>query len=207
MFKVNLAPEIQQERIRVKRINFLATIISVVIGGLLFLVLFVLLGADALWTGQRNKVQHDIDSVNAELNSDEFKQLADTVISLQNSLSSIDQLIKNRPSWRRFFEYLESATPQDIQINSITISDNGQLNMQLTGYSPDSVGRFIKAFQDFQVPLLDNNGNTKKDDKGNDITTKVFKDVDVPGYSKGSGVSFTAKMTFDKEILNEPQKQ
>lgn len=178
MFKINLVPEVKQEQLKINKINTILT--STAIGaGVSILVIIVLF---SIYIGARAAQISGIDKETTKVNEElvAYKDLENTVISLETGLAEIKQVLNGGHKWSKFFVELEKVTPVDIQINNFSI-ENNNISMDLTGRNVKSIDRFIKSFSTYK------NGDQL-----------LFKDVVVSGFSKKDGgqVSFQSKMTF-----------
>lgn len=183
MSKINLIPEIKQEQIKIRKLNILSTSIAVVAGSIVFVVIIILLSFIAVQKAQINGVEKETNKVNDQLKA--YKNLEETVITLERGLNEAKSVLNGGPRWTIFFAELEKATPGDIQINNFSIQDNA-ISLSLTGKNVESIDRFIKSFS-----------NYKLEEKN------LFSNIVVNGFTKpdANKVNFQATLNLEKGIL------
>jgi Tfp pilus assembly protein PilN len=181
--KINLVPEVKQEQIKIAKINMIVTSIATIVGILLAAVVLILITYNLGIKAQISRIDSDTRKINQELEA--YKDLEQTVISLETGLREIKSVLSGGAKWTNLMGELEKATPADIVVNSFAISGQ-DINMELTGREVKSIDRFLKSFSSYSV----------KDQK-------VFTDVAVNGYNKKDDgtVSFSSKMKLTGGLL------
>ncbi|MCL4386926.1 MAG: PilN domain-containing protein [Patescibacteria group bacterium] len=187
MFKINLVPEAKQLQRKIQRANILSTIIAVCLIGAFLLFIIILLGFRVSNVTTNNRLLKNIRSNESEL--EDYKNLEQTVISLENGLTSIKEITKNSVKWSLFFTELEKAIPADTKFTKLDIRDN-QINADVEGTSVDSLARFVQSFGDYKI-------------KANGEEKNLFKNIDTTGYTKSEtgNVKFTVKFELIKEVM------
>jgi Tfp pilus assembly protein PilN len=182
MFKINLVPEVKQEQIKLKKINFTVTTVAIVVAAVVVIVSLILLSYIVARKAQISSINKETDKINGELVA--YKDLEQTVITLEGGLTDIKQIITGGPKWSKFFTELEKVTPGDVQLTSLKV-DGNSITMDVVAKDVKSIDRFIKSFSNYKI-----------DDKN------LFSDVLVSGYEKKeSSVTFQAEMSLVGGVL------
>lgn len=180
--KINLVPEVKQDQIRIRKINMLLTTIASITGVVLVAVILLLTVYIGIRKAQISRIEAATDKVNTEL--EVYKDLEQTVISLETGLREAKDIIDGGPKWVNFMTELEKVTPADISLSNLSVKGN-ELTMRVNGRDVKSIDRFIKSFSNYKIK-----------DKN------LFTNVSVSSYSKkGTAVAFDAKMNLDKGLL------
>lgn len=126
MIEINLVPDVKQELIRAQRVRAsvisLATLISIVAVAAV-VVLGVLIGAQAL----TNKLADD--SIASESASLAKKPDLANILTIQNQLTKLADLHKNKQNESRLFDVLVAvnpASPNDVRISNLKLDPVGQ---------------------------------------------------------------------------------
>lgn len=178
MSKINLIPEVKQQKQKIQRINTtvssIATLSGVILGGgiLLLLAYSGVLAAQIKSTNDKiTKTENSIKTM---------KDLEDQVVVLESGLKNIKNIVDSNKSWTKFFGEIEKATPADVQFLSFSISGN-QVNASLKGKDVRSIDRFIASFSDYK----------------NEKDEKLFSDIVVNGYSKKENGEYLFQAKFN----------
>ncbi|MEI7690741.1 MAG: PilN domain-containing protein [bacterium] len=201
MFKINLIPEIKQQQQKTYRYNTMATTVIIIVAIIVGVIVFGLLSYNLAKSRQLSDTNKDISSVEQSL--EPYKALEETVITLQNGLTDIKQIINGGSKWSKFFTELEKATPEDTQVTSFDIKGN-EITMDVTGKDVNSIDRFIKSFSNFKVKTeTESTNETESVSASSQGGKNLFQNVNVAGYSaKGDGkVTFQAKMSLVEGLL------
>jgi len=181
MSKINLIPEVRQQKLRAMQINRMVTSMAVVLGAITVAIILGLAGYAGVVTAQKNSIDGQITKVQDSL--DTMKDLEATVSNLENGLNNIKSIIAGNKDWNQLLGLFEKYTPSDIQITSFSV-DGGAVSLSLKGKTVESIDRFIASF------------STAKNDKEENYFTNVI----VNGYSKKD----TGEVTFEAKFnLNE----
>lgn len=183
MMKINLVPEVKQEQIRLKKINAISVTFAIIVGAVIVAIILSITSFNVFKLTQINSVENKTEKINNELKA--YKDLEESVITLEKNLNDIKGIISGGPRWSKFFDELEKATPADIQIKTFEIVNNDQAKMHLEGQDVKSIDRFIKSFGSYKVS-----------------DSNLFTNVDVKSYTIGEkGVSFDATLSINKGLL------
>lgn len=178
MLNINLVPEVKKEQAKLKKINFTVTAVTVVVGGVLLtavLLIGSLLGYRSVKISSTDK---DIVKVQDELKA--YKDLEESVATLESGLADINKIVSGGRNWTDFFEEIEKATPADIQFTSFQVAGN-TINATVKGKDVKSIDRFIKSFSTYK----------------NKSKNNMFANVTVDGYTVADGGTVTFPIKFD----------
>lgn len=184
MFKINLVPEAKKEQRRIQKMNLTTTIVVTTILAILAITILVLLGIRVSSVTAKNRLEKNITKTEKELVS--YKELEETVVSLQNGLKGIEEISKSSSKWSKFFSEVEKAMPQDVAFERLVVKDGNKLEGDLKGKNIDSLARFVQSFKDYKIK-----------------EQSLFKNIDVSGYEKDDKgeIKFNVKMELQKEVL------
>jgi len=101
------------------------------------------------------KVEGDISKLNE--NIAQYKELEETVISLDLGLRAAREILDTENIWTNLFYHLEAATPGDVAFKRIKLT-NGVIEAQIEGSSVESLARFIESFNEYKVIVLGGSG-------------------------------------------------
>jgi Tfp pilus assembly protein PilN len=155
MFKINLVPEVQVKKQEVKKFNTYATTFSVVLLSVIILAILIIGGVNVAQQSQISQTANTIKSTQSEI--DQYKELEQTVISLEKGLAGIKQISDGENRWTKLFPHLEKATPADIQFTKLNLS-NGKIEASLVGQNINSLARFLDSFKGYQVIAITGSG-------------------------------------------------
>lgn len=155
MFDINLVPEVQkQKQAQVKR-NTYATVAAIGILGTVVAALLIMGSLKVAASISLNNTKKDIDEVKAE--SEKYKELEETVVSLESGLTAIKHSLDGNNNWTLLLPHLESATPQDVSFRTFGI-EGATVKATLTGTSVESIARFLKSYEGYKVLVLSGRG-------------------------------------------------
>lgn len=159
MFKINLVPEVQEQKNKVKKMNAtsvtVATVIMVITVGALVLISL----AQAALSVQISSTNKKIAEVNKE--SEKYKELEETVISLEKGLAGVKEIYDGKNQWTKLLEHLEKATPNDVQYKTLKIAE-GKIEATLEGTNVNSIARFVESYKAYQVIVLAGSGEANE---------------------------------------------
>lgn len=142
--RVNLAPEVYQASQRAKTVRQAAvavgTLISLIAGGLVVASLVILGGQKvfiAALSGQIKDKQKEVSTM-ADLPK------AATAAAHADTLA---ELIKNRVYLSRFFDVLQSATPQGVALSSISLNGANTVELTASAKSYALATKYAKALE------------------------------------------------------------
>lgn len=196
MFDINLVPEVQkQKQVQAKR-NTYATIVALGILGVAVALLVILGSLKVAGSVALNNIQKDIDKVRAD--SGQYKELEETVLSLESGLAGIKSALDGTNNWTILLPHLEAATPGDIRYTSLDI--NGpSVTAQLSGQTIDSLARFVQSYENYKVVVL---SGTAPSQEIINFSVDNQKIGSAKAKSDGSWV-YAAKVDSSKDFLIE----
>lgn len=187
--RVNLAPEVYQKSQESKRRKKLATSITVgigVIGGGFVVVMLLLLGAQ--------KATIAVLSGDIKTKQDEIQQRPDLVkaATAQQHLKSWNDINGSKTKTSRFFEILEEFVPQGVGVQSVTVTNTNQLEMDGSAKSYALVTKLVKALEAANVEIGKNASATGE---------PYFKNIQLSSVQKDASGAATYKLSV--ELANE----
>lgn len=148
MFKINLVPEVQEEKQKIKKINTMATTFAVVLIGLCVLSLLILGGLLLAKNRELANTKSQIASTEEEISK--YKELEETVLSLEQGLAGAKSILDGENRWTKLLAHLEKATPADVQFTRLKLTNN-KIEADLRGQSVNSLARFSESLKAYQV--------------------------------------------------------
>ncbi len=170
MAKINLAPDIRLEKLRIKKLNFYITLGALIIFGVLVLFILILQGYRWSQSYSLDQTKKKIASTEDELKN--YKDIEDMVVNIEQGTSAINNIDKTTPKWSRFMPVLEQVTPNDISFTELSQSGN-QFKAKAEGRYVYSIARLMKSLANYEY----------KDNQDDQTGTKLFQNVSVDGYS------------------------
>jgi Tfp pilus assembly protein PilN len=142
--KFNLAPEVYQASLRNKKRKKLVTTIGIavsVVSAGLVIVLLLIIGGQAIALKTLN------DSIKAgQAKVQSYPDLQDAVTAQQH-LSTLNSLYGQRIYMSKFFNVLQTFSPQGVSISSASLSTDNNLTITGSAKSFDLVTKFAKALE------------------------------------------------------------
>jgi len=178
MLNINLVPEVKKEQARVKKVNLSVTTFAFVVGGVLLTAVLILGSLLGFRSTRISSVDKSIKKIEDELVA--YKELEDSVLTLENGLADIKQIVTGGRDWTIFYGDIEKAMPADTQFSSFKVSGN-TVTADVNGKDVKSIDRFIKSFSDF------------KNSGGNN----VYANVVVNGYTTKDNGEVSFQVVFD----------
>lgn len=188
MFKINLVPEVQEKKLKVRKVNTYSTIAAVSIAGLTVAAIFVLGTISAVKKLSLNSTEDKIKTVNEELK--EYKELEETVLSLEKGLAGVKQIMNGGNNWALLYANLEKATPADVAFESMSIKD-GVITAQMQAESVEGLGRFVDSLKSYQVVVLSGTAT-----EGETVTV-VVDEIATEVTRAKTGGAWKLPLTFD----------
>jgi hypothetical protein len=187
----NLLPDVKLHYVKAQRIRNLVMTIALLIGGIsLAIFLLTLFTADVVQKKQLSDANGQIASATNQL-----KQVPDLqkVLTVQNQLTTLSGLHKNKHVSSRIFTYLPQITPTNVKISNLS-ADFSTNTLLITGSAntQHSVNTFIDTlkFTTFKVG-----------DQGN--ANKAFTSVVESSFSVASGnASYSLTLHFDPQLFS-----
>lgn len=155
MFKINLVPEVQEKKLLLKKINTYATIFGIALLSVFVFSLLIIGGIDLAKKTGITSTQKKIDGVKAE--SEKYKELEATVISLEKGLAGVKQIVDSSSRWTKLLPHLEKATPTDVKYTYLKLAD-GAIEGTLEAASVESLAKMIESYKQYKVIVLSGPG-------------------------------------------------
>lgn len=170
MSKINLISDVNLEKLKIKRRNFLMMFTAGVVLAALVIVALLLQGYKWVRQGSLEKTEEKIASTMTEL--DGYRDIETTILNIETGLKAIEDIESKEHKWSLFLPHLEKAIPSDVQFTSL--SQNGNtFQASAVGRNISSVGRTIYALEEYKY----------KDPKTNEEKS-LFGNTSISGYTK-----------------------
>ena len=147
--KINLIPEVKKEQLKIKTTNLWVTNVAIAIAifcGATLLLLGIFIAGTKV-----NIKSTESETAKLETTLESYKTLEATVISIEQGVREVGQILANEDKWPTVFTMIEGATPDDIRFKSLDISADLNVTAELEGKDINSIDRFIKSFSSFKV--------------------------------------------------------
>lgn len=196
MFKINLVPEIQKNKNTTAKLNSYATIFSTVLVIATVSVLVIMYIVTETQKAFITKTDNSIQRVKDE--SEQYKELEETVISLEKGLNNVKKTLGYENNWTLLLPHLEGAMPKDARYGRLIIEDGNLISAEIIGKSIDGLARFLESYKSYHVISMSGSaapGETVSIYEGDVATQRDVPDVAlevVPG---------------DDEIENEEEEE
>lgn len=193
MIQFNLLPNIKLEYIKARRSKRVLMTSSVVVAGVC-LVILLLLFSTVQFAQKKylNDLTKDIQSGISDIKSIED---LDKILTIQNQLTSLPDLHKNKPLLSRVFTYIGQTTPANVAISKFDI-DVASTTITVQG-TADSIAT-INTYADTLKFATYDTESTKE--------AKPFTNVVTTLSRNEQSSSFTIIMTFDPIIFSGNEK-
>jgi Tfp pilus assembly protein PilN len=142
----NLLPDVKQEYLKTRRTKRTIITASVVASAIaLFIFLFAVTTVYVINKNQLSDADADIKKYSNDLQS--VKNL-DKILTIQNQLSSIQNLHQAKHKMSRIYTYLPQITPAHVCISQLTLdAAGGNLSFQGTSDSQKSINTFVDTLK------------------------------------------------------------
>ncbi len=188
--KINLIPEVKREQLKIRNLNLWMTNIAIALGvvfGAVILLMSIYIGGVSAKISSTNTQIADL-----ETKLKAYKSLEETVISIEQGVKEVRQILDTDDKWDRVFKMFEGATPGDIRFKTMNFTPELKVTADLEGKDVKSIDRFIKSFESYQY-----------NDKS------AFSKVDVGGYTTNEKglVTFSATFSVNSDALVKSNAQ
>lgn len=188
MTKINLAPDVRQEKLKTKKRNFFVTMTAILIIAATLIFILILQGYRWSRVYSLDQTKKKISSTEDELKN--YKDIEEMVINIEKGLNAVGEIEKNQPKWSKFVPVLEQVTPNDVKFVELSMEGN-KFTAKAEGKQVQSIARVIKSLEDYKYQ-----GNKEAEGK------PLFKSVNVDGYKGGgSGVDFEITFEIEQGVL------
>ncbi len=194
MIQFNLLPNVKVELIAAKRTKRIVVLVAtLVVVGSLGLVAIL---ATVVLVWQTTSLKNLDRDIKASANDLRSQADIDKVLTVQNQLSSIDDLHGQKPEVSRVFGYLAQTTPSKITVATIAV-DFATPTIAITGQAPslEEVNKYVDTLKFTTV---------SNSDKGSAVVsgTKAFSAVVLSSYSIDNlGASFSITLNYEPAIF------
>lgn len=155
MFKINLVPEVQENKLKERRNTYYSTVFGISLVAACIAFILLVTGIQLVKAAQLSGTKKKITQVNQDL--EEYKELEETVLSLEKGLAGIKEINNGANHWTKLFNHLEKATPIDVSFKSIKL--NGKtVEGTLISNSVTSLAKFVESLKSYQVIALAGTG-------------------------------------------------
>lgn len=190
MSKINLMPEVKVEQIKIKRYNFMATFAAIIVLTIIALGVTILLGYKYILARDIKNTNADITALREELKG--YQELEEMVVNIDQGLTSINEITLSQHQWSGFLSHLEKVTPNDIQF--VDFSQEGmKFTATAKGKNVSSIGRLIQSLENYEVQA----GSSEESNQAEVSGSKLFRAVDVDGYTKDVDGTVDFSITFE----------
>jgi len=200
MMQFNLLPDVQLAYIRTQRIKRLVIVSSALVSSVsLFLLAIMLLFVFVLQHKALSDEAADIGKYSSQLKS--INNL-DTMLTVQNQLSTLTTLHENKPAVGRLFTYLSKVTPSGATLTQVQI-DFTKNTLLIGGTVGSTTGSASNGSLGAVSSLTDNLKAAKYTIKGQPGSVAAFSQVVLSSFSRSSyQSSFTITANLDPNLFN-----
>jgi len=191
MIQFNLLPDVKKQYVRAKRTKRLiftfSTVASIVAVGVTVLMFtFVHVGQKKHITDLTKDVKTTTEKIKSIEN-------LDNVLTVQNQLSLLPGLHREKPELSRIFDYITFVSPKTISVGSVDV-DTEQLTLKISGIA-DSIATVNKLADNIKATTF---GIVGAPDEGQ----KPFSGVTTDISGSNEGATFEVTMSYDSSIFN-----
>jgi Tfp pilus assembly protein PilN len=179
MIKINLISDLQDKKVKAKKVNSYATIGSVAFVVVILAIILFIWGVTVAERTIAANTNKEIATVQTEL--EQYKELEAVVISLEKGLASAKTILNGKDNWTKLLTHIEASTPGDVQYTKLGLTDS-KITGDLNGKDVNSIARTIESYKGYKVMVLSGTG-----DQGNTVTIDT------------NGTTGTTKITADKK--------
>lgn len=178
MIQFNLLPDVKKEYIKAKRqkrliitASTLATISSLVLLFLLF---------SFVQFAQKKSIDDLTKDITAEVAAINSVQGLNEILTIQNQLNSIPELVEDKPETSRIFDYMRIVTPKNVFISSLDL-DIVNSTMEVTGSATDLAS--INTFADTLKFVTYTDGEVTDGKPFTNVVTDLSRNNENSSYS------------------------
>lgn len=186
MSKINLAPDVRLEKLKIKRRNFIVTMSAIVTLGVMVIFILILQGYRWSRVYSLDQTKKKIANTQDELKS--YKDIEDMVINIEQGTKAVKEIDSSTPKWSLFLPILEQVTPNDVRFTEFS-NEGNNFTAKVQGKQVVSIARLIKSLENYEYKTSP------------DVQTgqKLFKNIEVDGYTKNSSNMVDFEITFEME--------
>ena len=186
MSKINLAPDVRLEKLKIKRRNFMVTMGAIIVLGAMVVFILILQGYRWSRVYSLDQTKKKITNTQDELKS--YKDIEDMVINIEQGTRAVKEIESKIPKWSLFLPVLEQVTPNDIRFTEFS-NEGNKFSAKVQGKQVSSVARLIKSLENYEY-------KTSPDAKTGE---KIFKNVNVESYTKEKADMIDFEIEFEME--------
>lgn len=195
MIQFNLLPDVKLAYIKAERQKRLVISISV-IASIAAITLFLLLFTFASFVQKKsiNDLTKDIDKSSKNLTGTED---LNKILTIQNQLTSLEQLHGQKVVATRLFGYIQQVTPAQASISSLNI-DFAQNTLMISGQTPSQLATNTYA-DSLKFTTFSTKSGTSK--------APAFSEVVLSSFSSAEGkASYSFAMKFDPKLFLQTEE-
>lgn len=190
MIQFNLLPDIKIEHIKSQRMKRLVIVVAVALIGLSVGILVLMFSYSAVQKKHVENLDRDIDSLTAELESnDELTK----ILSVQNQLNSLPDLYSGRPAADRLTTFIDQTTPAGVGLGRLSI-DFSTNSIQFTGTAA-SLGAVNQHIDTLKFTKFTIDEDTTEQPAFSDVVLTQFGRDD-------NEANFSISLVFDPQIFD-----
>jgi Tfp pilus assembly protein PilN len=155
MFKINLVPEAQERKLAIKKAALYSNLGAALLIGLIILSTLIITGIRISKQTELNATKVQITNLNTEIAG--YKELEETVLSLENGLAAIKQIANGDNAWTNLLPHIEKATPGDVRYTNLKLNGDA-VQASLRAPSVDSLAKMVDSFKQYKVIVLSGTG-------------------------------------------------
>lgn len=203
MIQFNLLPDVKINYLKARRIrNIILLVSGVIVAACLLVIGSISLNVYSVQRNHISNITEDIDDYESQIKSiDEINK----ILTVQNQLSTVNDLHDEKPVSTRLFGYLEQVTPSDVDLSRVEV-DMEDYTMTLSGQTVSlaSVNRFVDTLK-FTNMVIDTGEDGSEDVEidTEDDENFAFDNVVLTSFSRdGSETSFVINLIFSENIFD-----
>lgn len=199
MMQINLLPDVKLEFVKARRLK--RTIISVcaLVSGVA-LTIFVLMFISVVVVQKQHLGNLDDDIKQQTKQLEDMPDIA-KILTIQNQLSSLPSLHKEKPVASRIFTYIQQLAPGEASISTLTVNFDEQ-TMEVTGdaVSLAAVNKFADTIK-FTSFVLESDPTASGKPAFSEVTLSQFG-IGGNAGANGKPASYTIKLKYAPEIFS-----
>ncbi len=199
MIQFNLLPDVKLDYIKAEKQKRMVISLAFIVSAVAVAVLILLLTAGVLQKKHLSDLSRDIKSQTSALQN---QPNINTILTVQNQLESLTNLHNAKPAAARLFTYLNSVTPSNVAISSLSIDFN-LYTVTISGAS-DSISDVNKYVDTLKLTTYTTNTSSAALPAFSNVVLNSFG---VSSGAKDASQSTTYNITFnyDKNIFDITQ--
>lgn len=151
MYKINLIPNVVEQKRKTENIKRNSIIFSIAIVGVTIGTIFITYSIHLATSAQVGFTKKKIVSVNQE--KSKYADLEKDVVSLEAGIKGIKGILNGKNQWTKLFVHLENSAPKDVTYNDLSVEKN-IITSSLSGNNVESLSRFVKSLNSYEVISL-----------------------------------------------------